>query len=132
MDAPIQEAIQAAKKKSQTATPASLGHLLQDSTFLNKIQGSVNGWIREIQKVTSLSRDIASGTLTQEINFWINLENTLLKTEEELQSDGITLTLDVLKFAKRYHATVSFLADTGLKETLEKVQKYNLIMRVCH
>jgi hypothetical protein len=30
------------------------------------------------------------------------------------------LTLEILKHAKRFHATVSFIADTGLKETTEK------------
>lgn len=39
------------------------------------------------------------------------------------------MTLDILKYAKRYHVTVSFLADTGLKEATEKVQKYNLLLR---
>lgn len=31
----------------------------------------------------------------------------------------IALTLDILKHAKRFHATVSFIADTGLKEQME-------------
>jgi dynein heavy chain 1 len=39
------------------------------------------------------------------------------------------LTLEVLKSAKRFHATVSFLADTGLKEATEQVQKYNILMK---
>ena len=39
------------------------------------------------------------------------------------------LTLDVLKHAKRFHATVSFLADTGLKESVDQVQKYNVLMK---
>jgi len=30
------------------------------------------------------------------------------------------LTLDILRTAKRFHATVSFIADTGLKEATEK------------
>ena len=32
---------------------------------------------------------------------------------------GVRLTLDVLKNAKRFQATVSFSADTGLKESTE-------------
>ena len=39
------------------------------------------------------------------------------------------LTLDILRHAKRFQATVSFSADTGLKEATEKVQKYNQLMR---
>ena len=29
------------------------------------------------------------------------------------------MTLEILKHAKRFHATVSFIADTGLKEGME-------------
>lgn len=39
------------------------------------------------------------------------------------------LTLEILKAAKRFHVTVSFLADTGLKEALEIVARYNLIFK---
>jgi hypothetical protein len=31
----------------------------------------------------------------------------------------VTLAMDVLKHAKRFHATVSFIADTGLKEATD-------------
>jgi dynein heavy chain 1, cytosolic len=76
-----------------------------------------------------MTRDPSSGTASQEINFWISLENALDSIDRQLKSDGVTLTLDVLRQAKRFHATVSFIADTGLKEAAEKVQKYNQLMR---
>lgn len=34
-----------------------------------------------------------------------------------------------MKGAKRFHATVSFLADTGVKESLDIVGKYNLLFK---
>ena len=76
-----------------------------------------------------MTREPSSGTASQEINFWISLENALDSIDRQLKSDGVTLTLDVLRQAKRFHATVSFIADTGLKEAAEKVQKYNQLMR---
>jgi dynein heavy chain 1, cytosolic len=97
--------------------------------FLNSIQGTVNSWIKNIQATTKQSRDPSSGTASQEINFWISFENALDSIDRQLKSDGVTLTLDVLRQAKRFHATVSFIADTGLKEAAEKVQKYNQLMR---
>jgi dynein heavy chain 1 len=60
-----------------------------DSTFLNKLQGDVNGWIKEIQKVTKLSRDPSSGTAIQEINFWVSMERALEKIDEQLKSEQI-------------------------------------------
>ena len=57
------------------------------------------------------------------------MEKALEGIEEQLRSEPITLTLDVLKHAKRFHATVSFIADTGLKEADDQVHKYNLLMK---
>ncbi|EGF98536.1 uncharacterized protein MELLADRAFT_113473 [Melampsora larici-populina 98AG31] len=102
--------------------------LLKDDKFLNKLQSLVNTWIKEIQNVTNLSRDVESGTASQEINFWLSMEKALQGVEEQLRSEPITLTLDILKTAKRYHTTVSFLADTGLKQASDNVHKYNVLM----
>jgi dynein heavy chain 1 len=95
-------------------------HLLQDSTFLNNLQSTVNAWIKSIQSITKMSRDTESGTATQEINFWLSMESALEGIEEQLRSEGVLLTLEILKHAKRFHATVSFIADTGLKEATDK------------
>ncbi|CAH7685017.1 dynein heavy chain, N-terminal region 1-domain-containing protein [Phakopsora pachyrhizi] len=103
--------------------------LLYDDKFLNKLQSLVNTWIKEIQNVTNLNRDVESGTASQEINFWLSMEKALQGVEEQLKSEPITLTLDILKTAKRYHTTVSFLADTGLKEASDNVHKYNVLMK---
>lgn len=65
-------------------------------------------------KVTKLDRDPSSGTAMQEISFWLNLERSLLRIQEMRESPEITLTLDILKHGKRFHATVSFDTDTGI------------------
>ncbi|WWC73019.1 uncharacterized protein I206_106984 [Kwoniella pini CBS 10737] len=106
--------------------PASL---LSDPAFLNKLQSDVNSWIKEIQSVTKLSRDVASGTASQEINFWISMEHALENIEAQLRGEEVELAMDVLKHAKRFHATVSFLADTGLKEATGIVHKHNILMK---
>ncbi|PWZ01334.1 cytoplasmic dynein heavy chain 1 [Testicularia cyperi] len=103
--------------------------LLQDSSFLNKLQSDVNAWVKEVQTITKLDRNVASGTASQEINFWLSMEKAQESIEQQLRSDPIVLTLDILKHAKRFHATVSFLADTGLKDCAEKVHNYNLLMK---
>nr|KAJ3421295.1 hypothetical protein HK105_003977 [Polyrhizophydium stewartii] len=106
-----------------------LGDNAANSAFLNKIQNDVNEWIKEIQKVTQLDRDPQTGSARQEIEFWPALERALLQIEDQLRNDEIVLTLETLRTAKRFHATVSFLADTGLKEAMEKVQRYNQLMK---
>ncbi|PHH56049.1 Dynein heavy chain, cytoplasmic [Ceratocystis fimbriata CBS 114723] len=109
---------------------------LQDSTFLNNLQANVNSWIKAIQVVTKMTKDPSSTsgqefnfTASQEVNFWLSMESALEGIEGQLRSEGVILTLEILKHAKRFQATVSFTADTGLKEAMDKVQKYNQLMR---
>ncbi|EDV24404.1 uncharacterized protein TRIADDRAFT_24890 [Trichoplax adhaerens] len=108
---------------------ADFGAKVQDSSFLNALQNGVNRWIKEIQKVTKLDRDPASGTALQEISFWLNLERALQRIQEKRESTEITLTLDILKHGKRFHATVSFDTDTGLKQAVSQVNDYITLMK---
>ncbi|KAK5998324.1 Dynein heavy chain [Cladobotryum mycophilum] len=119
-------------KPSMDAIPRNL---ISDSSFLNKLQANVNTWIKSIQGITKLTKETAStavqefSTASQEVNFWLSMESALESIEDQLRSEGVILTLDILKQAKRFQATVSFMADTGLKEAKEKAQKYNQLMR---
>ncbi len=108
---------------------ADFGDKVEDSTFLNNLQNQVSKWIREIQKVTKLDRDPSSGTALQEVSFWLNLERALLRIQEKRESPEVALTLDVLKHGKRFHATVSFDTDTGLKQAIATVNDYNPLMK---
>ena len=93
--------------------------LLNDSTFLNTLHNNVNSWIKSIQTVTKLNRDVSSGTASQEINFWLSLERALENIEVQLRSDEVNMVMDCLRNAKRFRATVSFIADTGLKDAID-------------
>ncbi|XP_069694728.1 dynein heavy chain, cytoplasmic isoform X3 [Periplaneta americana] len=108
---------------------ADFGDRVEDSTFLNQLHNGVNRWIKEIQKVTKLDRDPSSGTALQEISFWLNLERALHRIQEKRESLEVALTLDILKHGKRFHATVSFDTDTGLKQALATVNDYNPLMK---
>ena len=80
-------------------------------------------------KVTKLDRDPSTGTALQEISFWLNLERALNRILEKRESIEVTLTLDILRYGKRFIATVSFDSDTGLKEALETAKDYNILMK---
>lgn len=126
----VQAALEdAAARNTRPSTDLIPAHLLSDSTFMNNLQSTVNSWIKSIQTITKLTRDPVTRTATQEINFWLSMESALEGIEAQLRSDGVMLTLEILKHAKRFQATVSFTADTGLKEAMEIVQKYNQLMR---
>jgi pilus assembly protein TadC len=93
--------------------------LLNDDTFLNALHGHVNAWIKAIQAVTRLTREVSSGTASQEINFWLSLERALEGIENQLRSEEVNMVMDCLRNARRFHATVSFIADTGLKDATD-------------
>ena len=129
----IHPVIQKAVEQAQTnGTRPSINNippkLLNDSTFLNTLPSHENQWIKSIQAVTKLSRDVSSGTASQEINFWLSLERALEGIEAQLRSEDVLMIMDCLRNAKRYHATVSFIADTGLKEATD-IGVYDVLMR---
>lgn len=103
--------------------------LLHNDAFINALHAEMNGWVRAVQTITRLDRDPTSGTAAQETNFWAAMEHALEDLERQLHAREVTLTLDVLTGAKRFHATVSFHADTGLKDCLEKVHGYNVLLK---
>lgn len=126
----VQRAVDRCHAEGLRVSPEALDQgLIHDTSFLNRVQSEVNSWIKEIQNVTKLSREVSSGTASQEINFWLTMERALEDIEEQLKSEPITLTLDILRYAKRFQATVSFVADTGLKEATDVVHKYNQLMK---
>lgn len=125
----ITRVVLAAETLNRKVKVEDLGPLLEDPSFLNKIQSDVNSWIKEIQKVTHLERDVNQGSSAHEIDFWIQMEGSLAHIENELKSPQVLLSLDALKYAKRFHATTSFIADTGIKEATEKVVRYNQLMK---
>ncbi|VDN43644.1 unnamed protein product [Gongylonema pulchrum] len=113
----IQNTIQQAAEKGRKARVTDLGEHVENAMFLNALQKGVNRWVKEIQKVTKLDRDAGSGTSLQEMTFWLNLERALQKIAQKRESEEVTLTLEALKCGKRFHATVSFDADTGFQFT---------------
>ena len=127
----VQRAVEQAHASGNRLTIDSIqpASLLTDDAFLNRLQSDVNLWIKEIQAVTKLNRDVASGTASQEVNFWLSMERALEGIETQLAGEEVQLTLSVLKSAKRFHATTSFVSDTGLKEATDTVVKYNALMR---
>jgi hypothetical protein len=128
----IHPVIQRAVEQAAAAgTQSNISHippkLLNDSSFLNSLHGHVNMWIKSIQSVTKLSRDVVSGTASQEINFWLSLERALDGIEAQLRSDEVNMVINCLRNAKRFRATVSFIADTGLKDATD-LGVYSLVV----
>lgn len=126
----VQNTLKEAEAKGQKPSVEMIApEFLDNSAFTNSIQNCVNGWIKSIQAITKMSRDPDSESASPEVNFWLSMESALEGVQAQLETDGIKLTMDILRHAKRYQPTLSFAADTGLKDATELVQKYNQLMR---
>jgi len=94
---------------------------LRDDAFLNSLQSCVNGWVKDIQKVTRLTTETPfPETALDEVNFWRGLEEALEKIERQLASPSVTLTMVVLKQARRMIAVAALDNNTGMASA-EKV-----------
>lgn len=102
---------------------------LLDPAFLNSLQNIVNNWVKEIQEITKLQRDVPHDSAFDEINYWTSMEVSLTSIQNQVGSVGVQLTLEVLKYAKRYHATVSFLSDIGIQDVIAQTADYNKLMK---
>lgn len=126
----VEEIIEEARKQNIQPTIQLIPNTtIENTTVQNSLQNHLNGWIKTIQTVTKLADDSECGSAAQEINFWLSLESALKRIEDELTSDGVQLTLAILKAGKRHQALLGLSEDTGLKHALEKVRNYNVLMR---
>jgi dynein heavy chain 1 len=64
----------------------------------------------------------------------LTFERALEGIEAQLRSDEVNMVMDCLRNAKRFHATVSFIADTGLKDATDqgKLFQYSNNIQVAH
>jgi len=131
---PLHPEIQAALQKAAgTGTPASFDTIPRevraDSDFLNSLQSIVNGWAKTVREMATTSRDARKGSAAQEINFWLDMEDVLNDIGSKLQSDGVQLTVEVLRKSGRAVVAASIDQDTTLKDASALVQEYNQLMR---
>ena len=64
-------------------------------------------------------RDVSSGMASQEISFRLSLERALDGIEAQLRSEEVGMVIHAERNAKRSHATMSFIADAGLKDATD-------------
>ncbi|KAJ8608536.1 hypothetical protein MRB53_039590 [Persea americana] len=58
------------------------------------------------------------------------MDSVITDIEEQLRSDGMNLTFEILAAAKRMGVNATMiLQDTGLRQTKDKVKSYSLLMR---
>ena len=79
--------------------------------------------------MTTLQRDVSSGTTLQEVNFWLSMKHALSRVRSKRDSPAVVLTLEALKAGKRFHTALSFDSDTHLNNMEDKVMDYAHLMQ---
>lgn len=78
IDQEIRNVVKKAKSENRKVTISDFDEQMKNSEFLNGLQYRANQWVKEIRKVTKITRDCSTGSALQEVNFWLNLEKVLL------------------------------------------------------
>ncbi|CAM9526710.1 unnamed protein product, partial [Phaeothamnion confervicola] len=99
-----------------------LAERVADDAFLNAVQALVNQWVKDIQRVVRLvSSTPFPGTTVEEVNFWAGLAEALAAAQAQLRSPGVRATVELLKRAKRFLATIALDTNTGLPDAVNAV-----------
>lgn len=103
---------------------------LNDTSFLNQLTTIVNGWVKQIKSITKLNHTPSDGSsVVDEILFWKSMEESLNILNRQLSSREVTISLEILKRAKRYHITIAFTNEIGLENKLIETNINNSILK---
>ncbi|KAH8584742.1 dynein heavy chain [Cryptosporidium sp. chipmunk genotype I] len=116
-----------AKEYKNTGKVNNIDEIIEDSAFLSSLQVSITQWIREIQSLARFQRDIGL-SVTTEVKFWSSYERSLQQILKQVQSSEVEWTLSVLRQSKKFLAAISLEVDTGLKQSIERVQNINTLI----
>ncbi|KAK6589101.1 dynein heavy chain [Cryptosporidium xiaoi] len=116
-----------AKEYKNSGKLIDLEALSEDTGFLSSLQSSITQWIREIQSLSRFQREIGL-SVTSEVKFWSSYERSLQQILKQVQSPEVEWSLTVLRQSKRFLAAISLEVDTGLKQSLERVQNINSLI----
>ena len=102
----------------------------QHNELIQEVQCSVTSWTAEIHKVAKITgRNLTFEFLSYETVYWNKYKSIQNQLEENIKRPQIHLCLELLKRAKKFHITMGFFADSGLKEAFEFVQQKKTVLR---
>ena len=96
VDPEIKAKYDATKAAGEFFKVADFEDRIGDTDFTNRMISYVNGWYKDIRKVTQLVHVIETGTALQEINFWDQMERSLNYIKEQLANEEVQMTLEIL------------------------------------
>ena len=105
-----------------------LGEAVRTPAVLNRLQSGVNKWVKEIQKITKFERESTFESVSDEVQYWHDIDRALILAEKQVGSPAVQLTLEVLKQSGRALATILFTNDTNISEMRKTVDSHLELM----
>lgn len=128
-DPDVRAKVQEARAQNRTPVVEDFGALLDDANFIENLVRCVQKWTVDISTVTKMKYDLTTGSVLQEINYWISFERSLNLIDEQLKLPEVKLTIDILHAKKKYSTTIAFENDLDFKKVLNTCIACNSIMR---
>ena len=116
--------IEAAEKCRAASSLLSSSELgwddLPSKEMEDELKSLVNQWSASIQRLTDHSRDVKQGTVLQEVNYWIVLQNALQEVLQQMEMYESQLLFRLLQINNRFLIV-------NLNSKLEKTDLSHLI-----
>ena len=129
IDPAITFASEKAKSQGRGMKEEDFIGLAGNTEFVNRLEGCVKQWLKDIARVTQMKYDLTSGSVLQEIMFHISLERSLTHIKEQIEKPEVKTTFDLLKGADKNKLILMFTHDLELDSVLKTVQGYNRVLR---
>ena len=97
-----------------------------------ELVASISRWSSQVQRATKIpfSQTLPTfDSFLQEIAYWEALEVRIREWESVLEGENVVFCLELLKKAKKFHITMGFLDETGIREAIEFVGQKKLAVR---
>lgn len=118
-----------AKEENRKPTNNDCTDLMNDDSFINSLVQCVSKWIQDISTITKMKYEITTGNTLQEINYWVSFERSLNLIDQQVKMPEVELTLEILKFKKKFAITTTFENDLNLKNIIAKSAKVSAVMK---
>jgi len=118
-----------AKTEGRKPSTNDCTDLMNDNNFINSLAQCVSKWIQDISTITKMKYEITTGNTLQEINYWVSFERSLNLIEQQVKMPEVELTLEILKFKRKFGITTTFENDLNLKNIIAKSTKVSAVMK---
>ena len=128
-DPTIKEKCVKAKGESRKPSINDCTDLINDNNFVNFLEQCVSKWIQDINTITKMKNEITTGNTLQEMNYWVSFERSLNIIEQQFKMPEVELTLEILKFKRKFGLTTTFENDLNIKDIIAKSTKVSDMMK---